>query len=636
MIGTALATLAMAFMAMMPGAVVGCKSRANTALLAALAAASLAISLMTTALVGIALHAIVGVGLPAWALGPTSLVLAGAALALTRANPSARLPFEWPALAPVVAAAMFAALIYSLGFTDLSDGGLRIHAWYNADWFKHLAHTHALADYGVPARDIFANGRPLHYYWLIYILPGAGASFGGDAWTAMYIANFVFVSLLFLVFYGLLRATGLVPLVAAATVVIATIAVAPTGTWIELWRDGARGVLTNSMFAPAEPPFTAFICIIPQHAFALALLLGWAAVTVDDSTHGAPRARWIVVAALATVLTISTLFGAVLLAIYGLTELRNRRLQAVPELVAVAVMAALLVLVLGVIKIDDAHSALQSPVLADAPSELSALERAIHSLSVVIGKNGLALVIAVIFAAKWKPEGERQRTARDLAILIIALALTVSFAVEFVFGTRLSWEFRLRIANLPTISIAIIGGYFVSRGWQSGGRARLAAIGVPLVLLILAVPSLILANAWVGQKTDPYATIIPRDDRQALETLRRLSAPRDVVWQYPEKPYLSDIPGRDSWSVVIAGRTNVATERATDYPAAYPDIQRAYRYFAGEDVPVPESVDWIYLSRALHPQSYDALLARLAAPGSGWHRRACYPDACVFERAPLR
>ena len=335
-------------------------------------------------------------------------------------------------------------------------------------------------------------------------------------------------------------------------------------------------------------------------------------------------------------MTVSTLFGAVLLVVYGLAELRRQGLRAVPEVATVAVLAGLLVLVLGVLKIGDAQSALQSPAFADSPTDRTRIQSVVHSLAFIVGKNGLPLILAAFLAARWKPRSEAERNGRDLAVLIIAVALLVGLGAALAFGQRISWEIRLRTANIPVVSIAIIGGYFLARGWREGGSAKLFATAAPLALFVLAMPSLVLATTWFGLPNDRNATEIPGDDLRVLEELRERSASHDVVWQYPEKPFLSVPSGRDSWSVVIAGRTNVAHERATDYAAAYPDIQRAYRYFAGEEVPIPVAVDWIYLSRTLHPQSYDALLARLERPESGWVERACYPDACIFERDPLR
>lgn len=635
MILTSLATIGMALAAMAPGLIFCRGMSAGTALVVAMAAASLAISLAATALAGVALNAAFGTSLPAWTLLPVSLLLAGTATWVSRGKSWPAIQFEWPAIIPPAAAALYAAYCYSLAFTELPDGALRVHAWYNADWFKHLGHAHALTNYGIPAKDIFAGGMPLHYYWLIYILPGAGAAIGGDVWTAMFVANLFFVSLLFLAFYGVIRAIGLAPAPAALTVLIATVAIGPMGSWLVLLRVGVEGMLAGRI-GPDSSPFATLVYFVPQHAFAVSLLFSWAITIIDEAATSRAAARLIAVAGLATLLTISTLFGAVLLSIYGLTELHRRKWKAAPELAAVAAIAGLLVLLLSVVKFGDAQSALQSPALADSSTELSSLGRAILTLAFIVFMNGLPLFLAAYLAAKWKPRSERERTSRDLAILIAVVTVLVGFVMEFVLGTRLALEIRIRIVNLPTISIAIIGGYFFSRCWQLGGRSRLAAIVVPVVLVALAIPGLWLTTTWISLQQDRNATVLSRDDRQALAALQRRSALRDVVWQYPEKPYLSDLQGRDSWSVVFAGRTNVATERATDYAAAYPDIERAYRYFAGEDVPVPPSVDWIYLSRALHPKSYDALAARLERQGSGWVKRDCYPDACIFERDAAR
>jgi hypothetical protein len=116
-----------------------------------------------------------------------------------------------------------------------------------------------------------------------------------------------------------------------------------------------------------------------------------------------------------------------------------------------------------------------------------------------------------------------------------------------------------------------------------------------------------------------------------LADLRTLSEPGDRVWQYPEQPYFASGRGADNWSAIFAGRTVPNSLRATDFTDAGPAIALSKRFFAGEDVPVPAAMDWVYVSRALEPDGYDEVVARLSADDE-WIARACYEDACVFER----
>ncbi len=627
---SALATLVFALAAMAPGVALCGRAKLDTACLAAAAVASLVISMLATALLGVALYHFSGMQLPAAALLPVSLVLLLLAIGSARRHNWAIPRLEWSALAPVLFAAIYSAAIYSISITEMPNGSLRVHAWYNADWFKHIGHTFAIADYGLPARDIFGNGQPLHYYWLSYVLPGAGTAIGGNAWTALYVSNFVYSSALWLTFYGLIRSIGIQPLPAAISVIVASIVTAPLETGFLMLMHGIDTLLYNNV-APVGPPFLSFALYIPQHALALSLFLGWATIVVSSQTSENEVLRRCALGGMSALLVVSSLFGAALLFAYGLFELFRRQFSAILELFVMAIISGALVLLLGVIQLDHANSALESPALANWSREGTTFDHAVNSLVVVLKVCGLPLLMALFLFHRWPPKTETEKRAKAFGILLCIITFALAILIEVIFEPRIAQEIRIRIINLPVIGICIVGSFYFANALKQGRRTLLKFTLATVLLIILAMPSATLRSVWHGNQTDRYTTVIPAADRQVLSKLRERSSRLDRVWQYPEKPYMSDFKSRDSWSVVLAGRTNVGTERATDYAAAYPDIQRAYRYFSGEDVPVPTSVDWIYLSRALHPESFDALRDRLGADIE-WTQRDCYPDACIFSR----
>ncbi len=636
MIGTALATLFMGFVAMVPGALLGRGERLSTGAFAALATASLAVAMIATALLGVGLDAVVGASLPAWALLPVSLVLTGLALWRTCGEGWHAPDLEWQGLVLAAGFALYGLATYELSVTELSDGSLRVHAWYNADWFKHVGHTFALADYGIPARDIFSGGAALHYYWLGYILPGAGTAVGGDAWTAMQVFNLLCAALLCLTFYGLLRRVGIAANFAAITVVLSIIACAPIEGVTPFFRGKSLVQVLYATVPPTGPSFLGFAHYIPQHAFALALFLGQMTMMVAPAeSRVRTEARWAVLAGLSTVMTISTLFGASLLSIYGVFAFLRQRLIAVPKVAAMAVISTLLVVALGVVQLSHPAGSMESPLMASAAQSAPPLYRALSSVSLVVQNAGLPFLVCLFLAAKWKPSDQAQRDAKLLALVIVAVTLIIAFGVELAFSGRLSRETLIRLFNLPVVFVALVGGWMAWQAWLKGKEATRKMALLVAALTLFALPSTILRTVWHALPRDRFTVLIPAQDRKVLTELRRLSHPRDVVWQYPEKPFLSNLAGGDSWSVVLAGRTNLGTERATDYRAAYPAIRRAYRYFAGEQVTIPSSVNYVYLSRALHPHSYDMLLAKLA-DDSRWIQRACYTDACLFSRAATK
>ncbi|MBO9600876.1 MAG: hypothetical protein J7496_00060 [Novosphingobium sp.] len=625
---SALATLLLALIAMAPGTLFCRRLPLDTGLFAALATASLAICLMATALLSVAVHFVSGQALAAWALAPVSLVLCGIASWHTRGAGWRRPSIEWPGLAIVALFLLYGVFTYAISITDLPDGSLRVHSWYNADWFKHIGHSFALADYGIPARDIFAGGRPLNYYWLIYLLPGAGTSIGGDAWSAFYVANLILAALLWLTFYGLVRSIGVPPIIAALAVLIATLATAPAELWIVLLKWDAK-TLIDGPYIPIGPSFISFQLYIPQHAFALALFLGWAGTTIRLREQPAAL-RLVILGGLATVMTVSTLFGGILLGTYCLFALDRRGLAALPELAILGVLAGLFVLVLGVIDLGHADAAMKSPALTNPPDPGTAWTRAYTALKFLFHGTGLAFLLSLFLAVRWRPRDEAERDGRSLAILLALVTVGATIALEFLFRPRIAQEIGIRVLNLPTVTGALVAGTYLWHA-RSSGRDLRGGIAISVLLVGLAIPSLALLTAWHGSPARNFTTVIPADDRTVLSELRAQSGAKDIVWQYPEKPFLSRPAGRDAWAVIFAGRTVLASERATDYPAALPDIAAAYRYFSGAPEHPPASADWVYLSRTLHPDTYDQIAAQLSADRH-WKRRLCLQNACLFSR----
>lgn len=630
MVLTAFATLAIALCAMLPGVVLLRNHAAQAGMLAAGAAASLAAMQLLAALVGL-VSDIAGLGgVPALALVPVSILATLAAAWATRAE-----NWRWSGARPDWQAVVFAALLVASGIYTLDiafghapDGALLVHAWYNADWFKHMGHVHALADYGMPARDIFGNGNPLRYYWLSYVLPGAATAAAGDGWVALATTNAVVTWLFSHVFYGLIRSVGPGPMMALGLAVLGTITISPMIYAFDL----IGGVPYSELVTYGEAPGPTLLIIpqvIPQHALALTLFLAWALLHRPGS-DALTGARWLALAALAALMTISTLLGAMLLAAYGLTVLWHRRWQSLGELVAMAIVSGLLVLLLGVLDLGSGETPIDSPLFTNAP-EGTAFDRVLDGIVRLFGTGGAALVGALFLVRYWKPEAEPERFLKTMSLALIAAAFICTILTEALAPPRIASELVIRARLVFALGVVVIGSWAIPRWWAQGGRPQTWTAGVIVLLLALSLPAAVIRTQWYGNLGDSQTTRIPADDLRALAALRADSRPRDKVWQYPEPPYFSVPSGADSWAAIFAGRTVANSLRATEFGAAEPYITLSTAFFAGDPVIVPAEMDWVYLSRALHPASYDALLARMTRD-QAWQRRACYPGACVFSR----
>ncbi len=603
----------------------------------AFGAMSLILVLLITAIAGIALNFMFGISIPAWSIMPVAIVILGAVIMRQRrassgkADSPATARGEWQAAMFAVLFAVFGLFTHWLGVTELDDGSLAVHAWFNADWFKHLGHVSALANYGVPAKDIFQGGEPLYYYWLFYLLPGAVVSLGASPWTALIAVNVLCSGFLAALLYFTIRIACAHRMMALVIAIAAVFVCAPVIYVGYIFSAELIQQVMTMADPPKGPPLLAMAQYIPQHALAVIAYLAWL-VLYQPGSQISSSAKWFALIAFAAIMTISVLLGAMLLAAYGLQRLWDGRGKAVPELSAMVVLSGLLVLILGVVQISDPSSAIASPLLTDPADPQPLLARIFTNVAKLVGGLGLPFIAALVVLVKWKPDGERALFARNTCIALFAACFVAAIAGEAVMTERLAKELLIRAINLPPIGIALIGGALLSFYWARGGRTRTLS-GVAIAVFILAaLPSTIFRTAWHANIGDAYTTIIPADDRKVLAALREQSLPTDQVWQYPEPPFLNEISGDDNWTAIIAGRTVPASLRATNYGRAAPVIAQATEYFSGSSEAIPETVNWVYLSRKLHPETYDPIATRLTSDAT-WNQRECYADACLFERS---
>lgn len=629
MIMSVAVTAGMAVVAMLPGLFLTKGWDARPGQRAAAATASLVVAMLISALFG-SLASLFSSRLPIQTFLLVSLAGCGGAWFFARNKKAQWAPVELSGIGIAIIFLAYGFLTQGLAVQEDSDGNLLVHAWYNADWFKHLGHVAGLANFGLPASDAFNGGSALHYYWLSYILPAAGASVGGDNWAALNAANVVIIALFCLTFYGTVRmASSTAPAAFTAALLILFVC-APLGFFLVALKPGGTDLLLNWPGAPKSPALSTIAKYIPQHALALATLLAWVLLNRPDAKAPEPL-RWLSLAMLAGAMTLSTLLGAIVLGVYGLLTLWERKLKAVPEVATMAVIASLLVIILGVVQLDDPNSAIESPLLTNVPDPKPWFERGAASAADVISNLGIPLLVALIALRFWRPEDDASRYAMRLAIVTMVTGIAAAVVAEVLLAPRLAIETRIRAVNIPAIGVAIAGGWAISHWWQGSNKARIAIIATLGCLTLLALPSQVANLSWHAQVGDQYTTRVPQDDRAVLAYLKGNSDARSIVWQYPEPPLLGSPSGHDAWSVVLGGRTVSGSLRATNYSSAAHYIQLAERFFTNQPVEVPAHISWVYLSRILHPNTYDAVLARMEADRA-WRKRACYPDACLFSR----
>lgn len=609
----------------LPGWIPAMRARASLGVTVAAGVGSLFLVLLVSASIG----AIAG-RLPAWSIYVVALAFSAAAYLAGRERPVSVPQIRLVQLAVPALMAAVAIFAYSLAFGTGDDPQI-YRAWYNADWFKHLAHTHSATHFGFPLGDIFAGMDRLHYYWLFYLVPGAGASIHGDVEGALLASNVCLVFLFWLLLQESLRTCGLGQ---GAAALIALFGWFVDALAVRLLlsdnRPGLDWVLEN--VAVNTSTLDELNTYIPQHTLMMCGLLAFLLLLIP---RHAMRYRFVfalapVVAAGAT----STLLGAVIVAICCTILLLLAPLPVRRRLLlAIGTGALALGAVFGFQVLDNTigKGAMASPLLADGPQWSSLSARLSHLVRTNIMTIGLVIPLGLFGMARaWRHGDETQRRMTVAAIAICLIGLAASFAAAILLGSRLDAEIEIRSRYVTLVGFLIGMALLFANPPPAIRERRLMAIAVGLTVL-LVVPTKVLKIAWIGWSGPQFQTAIPADDRYALAHLRDNAAIDALVLQYPEPPKI--IRGRDTWVPVFAGRPIPASYRSTSWPRSAPVVERMERYYAGDARLRPgRAIDWVYLSRALHPESYDTLHARLGAD-PGWEARLDLPGASLFARA---
>lgn len=592
------------------------------------------LSIATISLAAALLSVVIPGQLPPWSTAPLAVLALVGALAIRRRPVLPRI--EIASLLPPAAMVAVSLVTYAQGFSPEADGSLHVHSWYNADWFKHLGHAHAAVNYGFPMKDGFGGAAPLHYYWLFYTLVALPGWVSGDPGSALLGVNLVMVACLWLLIYGLLRRVGAAPWPAALLTVASWAAF--NIRWVALWLGTGESLADLAEFVRVPSAMLAPLNLfIPHHCFALLVLLAWALIWLFPAERPSVAAKWITHGAVASLGAISTLFGALLLVIFGLATLANRRDPLAERLalcVGVGIASVAITLVLGVVDPSFGSNAVASPIFTSAEVTLPIWQRLMWTVSLVGLVGGPVALLGLVALHHWWRYG----TATDPVMCFAAIAMVIGLLgivlpEALLENIRIGREIRLRaIYTFAIGALLLITWAMCHPGRRLIGRRAFAAAFAAFTLI--ALPGNVLNILWHGLDGPEHFTRIPPDDMAVLAALRSASTPNALIWQKAESPEIGQ-EGDDTWAPIIAGRTVLTSYRATDYVEAAPLIERNLAYFMKREGNVPEAADWVYLSRVLHPGTFDVLRNRLD-DDAAWQRGTCRPNACLFVRVGLR
>jgi hypothetical protein len=543
----------------------------------------------------------------------------------------------WSIVVSVVATLCAAAIFRFAIFEDRGD--LVVHAFFNADGFKHLGLVQSLSRFGAPAQDIYGYGDHLAYYWLFYLIPATGAAIHGHAFGALVAASLVQTFAFWILVFGLIRQAGASPRLAAMLALIAW--VSPSLDGISALADHGWNVWDaihdanveayNERMVSASGLFRLGL-YIPQHQFMLAGFLSWGLLHAAISPGSNGRLRLLSFAPLLAAAALSTLLGLVCMAIFSLTMLFDGRMAMKRRLAVIAMtgIGALAIgLFLGIVSLKSGNSGIASPLFSDPNQVGGPLVRLLLVAPGVVLAYGVSL-LGLIGLLRWHRTPKSDEAPFRTFVTAMTLGgLAIMALLSLVDAPRLVQEAQMRASLLPAIGMAIAAAHlFAPTGLPRRLPFILSLTALPLLGAGLLTPAIDIG--WHTRPDGRWVTRIPGDDRALLSWMNNNIASGAVVLQYPEPPVLGG--GKGLWVPLIAGRTIYSSHRATNWPRHAPMLERAREWFerGGE---APPGVTHIYLSRALTPDVYDDRFAELEN-SADWQPLKCFGQACLFDRRP--
>lgn len=573
----------------------------------------------------------------------------GVGFALTlfwlRVHPSVgrelQLVVEWPLVALMFFQIVLVLPVYlAVGRSDGND--LLFQAFFNADFFKHLSHTQAIANQGLPAIDLFSAGGPLNYYWLQYLIPANALKLwpGIDPVKALLAMQHYQSLSLTMLLYGLCRSFSVRPRVSAVAVGLGLTTLSLDGLGVMLynlgndWLEVVRQVNVESWdlginlgfpWTGAASSLYRLYLYVPQHQLALAFFVAW---LILFRTMPEFRLRAMLLLPLPGI-SWMTGGGALLIVLcLELSRAWNRRHYGVllPALAA-ALAGVLFVFLSGQIsgRVEGDPFIHRDFAVMSVP----ATQRLLLSAWTILSSFGLLAILGFIGASQKLIDLRESPDSRSLPLLMLVLILLLWLAASLTVdlpGLLIEVQLKASFLFLPALILGT-GLLFLWRpfkGWSPILRGGL------LFVFLLGLPSMVHDLIWHLRPEGQWVVRVPLADRAAMQWIKQQTPVDALFQQYPERPFL--LGGREVWLPAFAGRAVAYSPRssfvehskkaATDIFCIQTSVAERRRLAAQLDL------DYLYLSASLQPNEYVALSAEFAR--TGWRTVFQLPSVSVW------
>lgn len=614
----------------LPGLALFGDRHASLAQLAPASIAGIAISLLAVTLAGL------GAGkLPLFALIAVPATLTLVALFLRRHHAANEAPASaWEIAAPMTALLLSALPLYFVGLEF--DGAHHFHAFFNADFFKHIAHSEELARGVFPPRSPFSADQGIHYYWGAYLLPSTVIRLSGfavDASAALLAVTLLQTATLGLLAFNLCRKLGggeILPAVMASLLSVLSPSLDGLTALLDWWLQPAG--IANLLVNQEALDFTQFwhppaalagstwqrLCLyLPQHQLAMLLFLAWATWFVSRTAVPKYSGGWQGIPLLLILPMSSVFVGGLAASVIVLAEMLHarRRINALLWC-GLYVMSVLLLFPAGIINID-ASVHMTDPFLGTAnPAPAPLMARAAWWPLQLLTTFGLPFLLGVSgIVIAFRRLGWRD-TRTQLPMLVAATSLAAYLGAELLSASHLRVEVELKASFL--LSAGLMMGSALLLAKPPDGAAWRWLRAASLVLLVGGLISPAYDLVWHSSFGRGDIVAVPDEDMRALRWIRHHTPSEAVFQQPPNQPYL--LGGKDAWVAIFGARRVAVAGRAGNITAARrqaaallhdPAASREARDTAAKQL----RVDYLYVSRALSGADFDSLAAALTGEG---------------------
>lgn len=639
----------------LPGLVFFGNRHASLPHLALCSAAGIAVSLLATVIAGLFLSKL---SLPGLIAIPVALVLV--AYRLRQKNQLHFVPgiptTAWQITVPLTALLLSLLPLYQVGAKF--GGGHHFHAFFNADFFKHIANSEELARGVFPPINPFAADQELHYYWASYLLPAMVirlSSFTVPGVNALLAIVLLQTTTLGLLAFSLCFRLSRCKAIPAAIAGVLTVLSLSLDSLASLWNWDAIGPANLVMRTVNQEAldFTQFwepstqlagstwqrLCLyLPQHQLAILLFIAWATLFVAKASPRTNEFPWLRALLLLPLPMISVFVGTLAAVVIAFSECIKIRRPRAALLWTILFLASIFMLFPTGILTTSATVYASDPFLAMGGETTTLLLARIAWMGPqLLTTFGVTLLIGLVgIGISVRAEGPWSRLNTVPAVTVM-VGLTAYLLVEILLESRLRVEVELKASFVLQAGLMMGSALFFSAKPPAGEMWRYFRVTC-FALLLGGMISPLHDIVWHSSFHEPDEVVVPDADMEALRWIRK-NTPVDAIFQQPfEQPFL--LGGKDAWSAIFGARRVAVAERMGNITAPRraaaaalfdPLIQRKERDRALQML----QVRFVYFSRSLVGGNFDRLAKAIAEE----HRSIVYrsPDVMIFEnRLPAR